>query len=268
MKLDNLISEVVGSDSRYNDHFGVEIEVELKSPWCDEKVAGWNQVEDGSLKHNGKEFVFSKPVEFKEALVNINTLFATIKKTNNAILDTGRAGVHVHVNIGDLTVKQFTNFMCLCVTYEKLLANYCGELRTGNLFCLTTDEAEYPLEVLYDALKNDRFGRLHTDDIRYAFINLKAVPQYGSIEFRGMRSDGDEAALAGWLTILSSLKAKARKFDNPIQVLEQVSALTPANFVKQDFGDAYELLKFYDGWEDDMMDSIRRIQRVAYSLHW
>ena len=262
-----LIGDFIGG-TPYKDHYGVEIEVELENPFSgvfDNTL--WAVEDDGSLRGYGYEFVLKKPLPIDKAKDAVKTLLANLND-GNKVIDNGRAGVHVHVNIKDLSVKQAASFITLAVTHEELLAEFCGEYRKGNLFCLRSRDAEYSLNVLNRAFKDEDLRHLHTDEIRYAFLNFKAIPQYGSVEFRGMRSDGDAKHICDWLSILGKLKEMSRKVDGPVHIIADVSERTPEGFVNTIMGNCYDLLPKYKGWEDDVLSSIRRVQLFAYAKEW
>lgn len=267
---DKLVSELVNSNKEYTDHIGVEIEVELDKPLQEENYTGaeWRVEHDGSLKGNGYEYVLRKPLPPAKAKKAVRDLLKRLKDAGYEVINNGRAGVHVHVNVGDLTVKQATNFTALTLTHEDLLANFCGEYRTGNLFCLRMRDAEYVIDKFTEALVREDLRILKTDAIRYAFLNFKALPQYGSLEFRGMRSDGDAEAICNWISLLCRLKEKSRNIDNPIQVVAEMSHREPEGFVADVMGDLAPLLPRYVGWEWEMLESIRRVQLFAYVKEW
>lgn len=265
---DKLVRDALHKDNKLEDVYGVEIEVELAKAIDQNPLpAFWKLEGDGSLRGNGYEFVLKKPMSQAGAKKAVVALLNELNK-DNQVIDNGRAGVHIHVNAGNLTVTQMVNQVALSLTHEDLLTHYCGEYRLGNLFCLRMRDAEYILDLFNQALVSENLGVLHTDRIRYAFLNLKALTEYGSLEYRAMRSDGNAEAICNWIDMLARIKAMAVNLDNPQQVVAQVSHRTPEGFLRDVMGPLEDLLPKYEGWQDEMMESIRRVQVFAYSKDW
>lgn len=265
------VCELVGSNRAYTDHVGVEIEVEHKKAQFDNmpgKVSGkWRLEHDGSLRHNGGEYVMRNPLPYEHSKKAVKLLGEHIDNTNK-VLDTGRAGVHIHVNVGDLSVRELTNFIALYHVAEPVITHWCGKYRKGNLFCLRTIDAEYLVDRFTEALEKETLGHLGTDEIRYSAINLKAIPQYGSVEFRAMRSDGNWDDINILIDVLLHLKALARQADNPIQIVAEFSGADKEEFVNNLLGKHADKFEKYDGFEFDMMDTIRIVQQYAYCREW
>ncbi len=263
------ISKLVGSNTNYVDHIGVEIEAEHGRRPDDvpqELTKYWRAEADGSLRKNGVEYVMREPRKADVAKRVVKLLGKQLDKFE--VLNTGRAGIHVHVNVGDLTVRELTNFVTLFHVVEPLAVNWCGEYRRGNLFCLRLKDAEFIVDKFTEALETEDLRKLHTDDIRYASINLKAVPQYGSVEFRCMRSDGNWNDICTFIDFVLRLKTLAREIDNPVQIVADSSAMDREDFVRHILGEFAEVFPRYKAWEDDVEFAIRRIQYYAYCKEW
>lgn len=270
MFVNTLVSELVGSNGKYKDVVGVEIELEHKDQYRginDELGKQWRVEGDGSLRINGAEYVFRNPLTVDKAKKSVLALGKYIDGYTKPV-NEGRDGVHVHINVGDLTVRQMVNFITLWHCVEPLVTNWCGEHRRGNLFCLRVKDAEYIVDVLAEALEAEDLRKLHTDRIRYASINLKAVPQYGSLEFRCMRSDGNWEDINKFIDLLIHLKTLARNVDSPVQLVADSSMMGGEDFITHILGDFNDMLPRYEGWEDDVYYSIRRIQYYAYCKEW
>lgn len=246
---------------------GIEIEVEGEA--LPTKVPmGWRVEYDGSLRGESLEYVFTSPVPRDKVKVLLDRLDEKFKERESEVFDSGRAGIHVHVNIRDLTKAELYNFMCLYIIFEDLLVKWCGELREGNLFCLRIKDAEHLLQYLRDSLILGRLDVLHDDNIRYASMNCKAVVQYGSLEFRAMRSTVDMEAIQQWVNLLLALKDTAKKFDNPREVINTMSWEGPEAFAKTTFGDMLSSFPANTDWRKSVIEGIRRAQNVAYAVEW
>lgn len=246
---------------------GIEIEVEgvnlpLKTPM------GWRVEYDGSLRGESYEYVFTSPVPRDKVEVLLGRLDEKFKEKGSEVFDSGRAGIHVHVNIRDLTKAELYNFMCLYIIFEDLLVKWCGELREGNLFCLRIKDAEHLLQYLAESLRQDQLNILHDDNIRYASMNCKAILQYGSLEFRAMRSTVDMEAIQQWVNLLLALKDKAKTFNSPREVINTMSWEGPEAFAKATFGDMLSSFPANTDWRKNVIEGIRRAQNVAYAIEW
>lgn len=262
------IKELIGHNKDYGNKIGIEIEVEHENPPNLENIPKWWRVEhDGSLRVNGAEYVLNNPLSPEGACEAVDLIGAFIDK-DNKVLDTGRAGVHVHVNVSDLTVTQYINFLCLCHIVEPIIVNWCGDYRIGNLFCLRLKDAEFLTDKICEFLDSEDINRLYTDLIRYSSINLKATPQYGSVEFRAMRSDGNWEDIKIFIEVLSHIKEVARQADNPIQIVGEFSGSEKRAYLEALLGGHADKFEFYEDFERDVYDNVRLIQYYAYSKVW
>ncbi len=99
-----------------------------------------------------KQWSMRRPVEPAEAYKALATLSHSFQENGSQIEDSGRAGVHVHVNCQELNIIQLYNFITLYLIFEDSLVKWCGPDRVGNLFCLRAKDAEWLLFNLAGAL--------------------------------------------------------------------------------------------------------------------
>lgn len=253
----NLIKDIVGRGQKYTDHVGIELEVEGKN--LPKNIDGWDTEKDGSLRGESYEYVLPVPCKFTEVKAKLSAVADAM--ADSTIYETGYAGTHVHINVSDLTTTQLFNMLLLYLSMEDLIAKSFGKNREGNLFCLRLSDAGYLASVLYDVATTGNLKLLATDDIRYASVNCNALWKYGSIEFRGWRSDGDFDAVAGWVDFLIKLKQEARKIANPIVLLSMCSE-TQGAFAELWFPNMSESDK------ETVIRGVRRIQHIAYEGDW
>ena len=237
---------------------GIEIELEGDN-LPTEAFGSWRAERDGSLRGHSVELVLQSPCARKDVGVRLKEVTSALKYAE--VLDTGRAGVHVHINIQKLSEVQLVNFITLYLIYENLLVAWCGEKRVGNLFCLRTEDASGYLELLRHAISEREWRSLDTDDVRYASMNLKALCTYGSLEFRAMRSTVDMRLLEQWVSLLLALKDSAHRYDDPIQIIEEFSVLGAEEAFKKVFGKHHLLLDFDP---IALMSGVRTAQHIAY----
>lgn len=248
---------------------GIEIEVEGNNlPHCDR---WWRNEEDGSLKgEETREYVLDVPQNLagvRQALDYLDGLYRTHK---SRVDDTVRAGVHVHVNCQQLTLTQLYNFITVYLILENVLVHWCGEYREGNLFCLRATDAEYLLAQIKASIKDPRRQlrqRFHRDELRYASMNLKALGDYGSVEFRAMRGTRDLDLIYKWAETLLGLREFAKTFESPADIIQQFSLGGRDAFMQAALGKNYRDF-VCDGQEAMLWEGMRNAQDIAYSTDW
>lgn len=248
---------------------GIEVELEGEQlPQTIPKLSSqlkkyWTVTRDGSLRGEAYEYVLDGPVKRDQVEEALTQLYR--KLDTATLVDSGRAGVHVHINVREMTMTQMFNFVLLYLVFEKALVRFCGDSREGNLFCLRICDAEHLAMVLLNAIKNKRFDRLGSDDIRYASINLTALRKYGSLEFRAMRSPVGQDVISQWVKILLALKDSALRFNDPEELMLGVSSEGGYDFARQNLGATMEALGEVD-WKVEVLEGLRLIQPLVKAL--
>lgn len=246
---------------------GIEIEVEGKNlPRNFPEY--WRVTRDGSLRgQEAYEYVIKKPLTRKQLPDALKIMTATLKHKGAQVIDSGRCGVHVHLNFQTVALRNLTSMVCLYFIFEDALTQLCGEGRTGNLFCLGTRYAENTMDAFIHYILYGNIDALNDDDIRYASLNLKALVTYGSLEFRSMRGTVDPVVISDWVHILLKLKDASLKYDNPCKILEDFSMMGINRFTKHIFG---EMSDKVIGYTDSvyMQEAVWRIQPICYVRGW
>lgn len=246
---------------------GVEIEVEGRHLPNPEKY--WRREADGSLRGpESAEYVLSSPLPITKLPLALKSLKLDYKASGAVIDDSVRAGIHVHINVQDLNMVEVYNYITLYLILEELLTKYCGESREGNLFCLRACDAEYLIQCLTNAAKTQRFRRLVTDDLRYSALNVKALGEHGSLEFRSMRSTNDFDVIQTWAEILVGLREKARTYTDPTDIINGFSEGESKTFLEGVLGDKAAMFMAYAGWEGCLRRGMRIAQEVAFCVKW
>src|SRR5690554_4489434 len=251
---------------------GIEIEAEgVNLPRADRY---WNRVHDGSLRGDGLdracEYVLKRPMTSEEAQEALTYLEEQYKENGTVVNDSPRCGVHVHINCQRMSVLHLYNFMVLYLILEDVLVKWCGPTREGNLFCLRAKDAEYLLYVLSRALEEKSFRRrFSTDEVRYASMNIRSLPTYGSLEFRAMEGTDDMERIGQWADMLLELREAATQYANPIEMIMSTSEEGPEAFVRHVLSEPMANLIFsHEGWEMMVREGSRRVQEVAYAGDW
>lgn len=252
---------------RFKTSGDVGIEIEVEGVDLPRAERFWKNEEDGSLRGESREYVLEKPMKLKEARLALSYLDAQYKAHGTTVHDSVRAGVHVHVNVQDLNMIELYNFMVLYLILEDVLVKWCGPTREGNLFCLRSSDTDFLIHELQYVASSRAFGTLHSDALRYASMNVKALGTYGSLEFRAMRGTRDLDSIYLWAEVLVGLREVAKGFENPYKVIELFSQGTPKEFLITALGKHAKAFACED-YTRLLSDGMRRAQDVAYCVDW
>jgi hypothetical protein len=262
------LGELLFQGKMLTGEFGIEVEVEGV------KVAPMNNIHwmskpDNSLRGiENLEYVLKKPITYNTIPKAVKALVTHWNKNNTDVMEVFRAGIHVHINVRDLTFKQLITFLSIAYIVEGLLVDFCGEERTGNYFCLISQDAEFPLYALDEACKTQNIKVLRNDDLRYSFINLKAIPEYGSVEFRGLKTTKQCEQIYPFATMLKAMKEFSKK-SSPTKLVEDFSKQGVDEWLLAIFEE--DLPKIYHGTKEEnhtLHQNMRRIQNIVYGYDW
>lgn len=247
-----------------NGDVGIEIEVEGTRLPTQDNLTMWRVERDGSLRGNSSEYVLKGPMTIGRARAALNELdyVYNIKRTD--VYDSVRAGVHVHINVQGLTIKQLFNYVVAYILLEETLVSWCGPSRKGNLFCLRTIDADYIVPFIKAALQNKRFNMFNDDEIRYCSINLKALTNYGSLEFRAMHGTRDLSRVLCWTETLLNIREVSKEYANPVQIVEEFFN-NPYKVARELIGPNTTL--FLQG-EINLRGTPRIANDIAHAINW
>lgn len=244
---------------------GLEIEVEgTNLPRALSNL--WRVDKDGSLRGESFEYVLAKPLSVNMVQKALNHLEEAYKHCGSVVNNSVRAGIHVHINVQEMTLMQLWTFITLYYTLEGMLVKWCGKEREGNFFCLRCQDAEAVLFYLSRAIKTGKLNAIATDEIRYASLNLNAVVKYGSVEFRSMRSTTDFKSVMDWVCVLKRIKDQSLKFNTPLEVVDACLS-DMEKFPKKILGNLYNTFKNEE--EQKLLNSgVRYANDVAHMADW
>ncbi len=248
---------------------GIEIEMEGRNLGLKDFGEGmivadnWKLTSDGSLRGESCEYVLAGPITRKQVGKSLRELNKFFRARNAILQPSNRCGVHVHVNVQDLEVKQVINMMLLYFVFEDVLVRYCGEEREGNLFCLRAKDASQLLYVLHKAHVDQNLNYFQEDAYRYAAMNASSLKKYGTLEFRALPTSQDIMSIEKWVHILLALKDFALTIDNPKSIVEQCS-FAGERYIDQVFGGHAQALDTPDT-AASVWEGVRRIQHIAYA---
>lgn len=257
---------------------GLEIEAEgknlFKSP-----IQYWGAVADGSLRavdgHPPLEYVLRQPISREEVLPALEYLSDRLKSAKSELKMSHRCSVHVHLNIQSMKIIDLMKFMTLYFIFEDMLVGWSGPERKGNLFCLRAKDACYQIELLTNALRNNDFGGVFNQEMRYSAMNIASMGVHGSLEFRSMRGTVDIGTIKDWVDILTVLKDVSSSFKNPESISRMFQSLGPDAFMNRVFLGriSSSLLTAVKAGgsvnpHQSMWDCFRVVRDLAHAIDW
>lgn len=204
-----------------NGDVGIEIEVEGRNlPMIQDK--NWTCHADGSLR-NGVEYIFNGPKSFEKAEGILQDLEKLLKTPPSRVDESFRTSVHVHMNVNNLWIQELYTLMCVYFLFERPLLQYSGKDRVGNMYCLPASNAEYlPLMLIRNLAKGLYLQNIANDNLRYSAMNIKAVIDQGSLEFRSFRGTIESKEIMEWVKILRNLFAIGNRYNDPVALIADV----------------------------------------------
>lgn len=253
---------------------GIELEVEGKqisasgyfSSWP--HVRNWVSKHDGSLR-NGREYVTRTPLPITKAEKYINALVDALG--DNVTDDSDRTSCHVHVNCLKLTPRELATGLTSYWLAEEIIADYWGEERKGNHYCLRLkDGLSVPtVASLVCSKKFYGLGRDYGDSLsRYAGCNVTAFPKHGSVEFRGMRGTVSTKVLSDWVkTVQHIMHVASKRYKSPVHLFENyMNTSNVEDFMKKIVGPHISSqLDFSSKKLDIVNDSAIKLTDFVYS---
>lgn len=224
---------------KYSD-IGIGIEIEAEGFDFGDDVSDlsfWNIKEDGSLRNGGVEFC--SKILFGQ---DITDALAEAEEYLQELDINWRAGIHVHVDVRDLSANELINVCALYSILEPIIFAWEGNNRQDSNFCVPWFINHTPLVSLGELLKSlQTKGDVSRTDFRsieqlgkYSALNLIPVRSQGSIEFRIMQSTADINRIIEFANICMTIVREGSKLDT--SPLYLVSELGPTEFLKRTLG--------------------------------
>lgn len=262
--------------SRQDGEIGLEIEAEGMNLFST-PISWWVTHQDGSLRavkdHPPVEYVLRRPISRAEVPQALSYLTKKLKESGSSIVESHRTSVHVHVNCQQMTVKQIYQYWCLYTIFEEMLVEFSGPDRPGNLFCLSTKQAEYAVNCLEQAIQTENFNEIFNDNLRYTSCNVASLGKFGSLEFRSMRGTVDQNLIQVWVDLLLLLRDKALEYECPRSIVEDYTRLGPDAFLMKTFSSRPDIRAIFlsrplTERNKSMWEGLRLMKDVAYAIVW
>lgn len=206
----------------------------------------------------------SEPSHIGDVEKKLTYLMEKVEESNCAPKYSERAGVHVHVNVQELTTKQVLTMAMVYYCLENPLVKYCGDNREGNHFCLRLKDADFVVNLLEHTMVEKNLRYLHNEDIRYASLNFCSLFNYGSLEFRAMETQPDFSKILEWCQMLVAIRDYAVALGSSDQIPFDISAYSPSGWARRILGDKLFGLINHPEFDQDVMRSMRPIQHLLY----
>lgn len=278
------VGMVLGRKSTAGD-VGLEIEVEgnkfpkpegyegTHSPRAMPGLPGWSYVHDGSLRgKDNAEYVLTSPILFKDVDKKVRALYKHLDDFGSKFTESNRTSVHVHLNCQTFHFNRLTSFLALYFTLEEVLAEWCGDHRVGNLFCLRAVDAPAIVSQLRRFIRSNGKTELR-EQLHYAGLNAHALMKFGSLEVRLLRGCDEPDTIITWVRILQRIYDISADYPDPRDIMGAFSQYGPNQFFETILGDVrHDVMKgvnlTYDDIGDRMLTGIRLAQSLCYCRDW
>lgn len=271
--LNQIVSMSCGVHETKGKKIGLELELEGRNvAMGDVATRGWQRKHDGSLRGEAIEYITAGAKEVEPAKKLVAELFGKFKENGVKFNDSIRTSTHVHLNFSDKPVKAVINFFALFTMLEEVLQYYSGEDRKGNLFCISTREAEGIVGVLADAVAKGDLSRFAGDRYKYAACNLSTLYKFGTAEIRTMKGATSAEQVNAWIDILNDMyEYSLNVMKSPADIVKDLSYLGAEGLMKKVFSPkSYkELMRYFPApatLHYSLMEGARVIQVFAYEF--
>jgi hypothetical protein len=259
------------------DAFGIELELEGRGlvPAVPQHAL-WDYFtthEDNSLRvirEDGEriEYVFKQPFDYDTTIKATKILFDHLNSDKAEVFESYRTSLHVHVNCGRESMRTIYNFITLSLMFDELFSSTAAKHRIGNNFCLRARDAQYQIEELIMSIQGHSGPWALNSNHRYSSINFVSLNKFGTIEFRIMECMTDFKRAKHWIDTLQALKAAARNFTDPRDVIKNFSKYTLEEFMTVVLGDCAPYYMRQAEWQPLLVSGMRLSQDFAFCSQW
>ena len=198
-----------------NGRLGFELEMEHILPLKEERPPLWSNIEDGSLRERGTEFL-SLPLPAKHvklALFILQQYLNRIAKRSPNF--SWRTSSHIHANVQTLTIARFLFLIRLYLVFEFIIYAIVSPDRQTSNFCVPLYESHLD-KVLGNAFSQGNkasLRALHNIWPKYAGLSIFRLFDLGTVEFRHLQGTQDIPLLITWSNIILSLYNAAERLE-------------------------------------------------------
>lgn len=263
--LDKTVIKVFGNPPAIGD-YGIEIEMEADDIGFPMPPKPWASDHDGSLKAAyAIEYLTKGPLKKENVAKALEDLNKSLVNYGTPVNESIRAGVHVHLNCQNMTIKQMFHVALTYLAMETALVRWCGPNRVGNHFCLRSSDAEQQLERIRWSIMQGSLAGLTDYSNRYSSLNLAPLASFGSIEFRAMQTHPGLLGINEWVQMIDAIKNYGLGLNNLQDIASEISFHGPSMWVREVLGDKLFKLVNYPQLDKDVMKDLRNIQPILYA---
>lgn len=209
----------------------------------------WKLAGDPSLRNNGIELQSFPSSERNLALVLdfLDRINKVMKPEYN-----DRTGIHVHLNVRDMSVEQWMSLIALYVLYEPALFQFSGG-REQNIYCVPLRSGTHALPRLFSS-ENFAEEIVYTTTrggSKYMALNYlpTAKQTFGTVEFRHMVGTADVEWIKRWIDLIQYLRAGANApISKLLPRIYEISEKNYEQFTKDIFFDDAGLVTSSNLW--------------------
>lgn len=265
---------------------GLELEIEatralprdgsLDAIYAPTTHAMWRSVQDGSLRGEAREYIFSQPCAREEVKDMVEKLFKVFDAMKVGINNSNRCSTHVHINMKGKRINQLTSIVALWGTFEEALIAWCGEERKVNHFCLSMQDASTVVDEWTNYLRMGRFNGMGEDrhGLKYHALNILTLFTKGSLEFRCGGAANEPQRVITWATFLDKfVEFAADKYTNPMQIAFDLSERGATAMFEELCGTelkefAGQVIDNPGDFDDKCMKGFRNVQPIILGFPW
>lgn len=249
-----------------NEFVGVEVELEGYRKRA--AIPGWEVKADGSLRGPSAEFVTAGPQSGGALYKCITELCATA--VANGYETSVRTAIHVHLNFSgpEDDFDDVRHMLAAYLMFEKMLFKFAGEYRRWVGFTYAFEDADGNFDQwrdLFTAEDERQLALAARACDRYAGLNVLALVNHGTLEFRHLPTTFDSTRIVTWINLLLCLRKLSRKLkDENLDIIQLYKDRGHKQFLHEVFV-RDELIELASGLvnEDDLrhaMATIRGLQ--------
>lgn len=167
-------------------------------------VREWKIVPDGSC---GNEAV-SPILKGKDGWAAVKVAMDSLRSAGARV--TRQCGMHVHLDMQDMTGEQIGSFIELWADFQQDIDQFVSPSRrshNANQWCRPLRASE--VQAYASQFRMDRSAPQHAD--RYRSLNVTAFPKYGTLEIRQHQGSLNAKTARCWGTLIMALVEVARQ---------------------------------------------------------
>lgn len=196
------------------NRYGIEIELEnCRRMDRYGQPSMWTVEGDGSLRNAGMEFKSNRDYSLSDAKISLSYLHDFLVGSEIEAEANPRCGVHVHMDVRDMSHVQIYNLMCNYSMIEPTFFAYVntfGDDREGSHFCVPYYHTKERVASLMHAFKDYNLDTIQYLGRKYMALNMLPYLSFGSVEWRQFPTVLPVTQIIPWLDILDTFKERSK----------------------------------------------------------